>query len=107
MLIVDSLIISGVKFVLTRLAEAVEAEMYDETALREELLAAQMKLELGEIDEEEFAAIEEQVIAGMREVRARQKAASGQPAEDEEKGPRTFSIESVEANLERNEDVED
>lgn len=107
MLIVDSLIISGVKFVLTRLVEAVEAEMYDESALREELLAAQMKLELGEITDEEFGQIEEQVLAGMREVRARQKAASGQPAEEEAQGPRTFTIESVEANLERNEAVED
>ena len=110
MLIVDSLIISGVKFVLTRLAEAVEAEMYDETALREELLAAQMKLELGEITEEDFARVEEQVLAGMREVRARQKAASGQARESDGahagEGPR-FTIESVEANLDRNEDVQD
>jgi hypothetical protein len=108
-LIVDSLIISGVKFVLTRLVEAVQAEMYDETALREELLAAQMKLELDEITEEEFAQIEEQVLAGMREVRARQKAASGQPPEDSAGSGegRKFTIESVEANLDRNEDVED
>jgi hypothetical protein len=106
-LIVDSLLISGIKFVLTRLAEAVEAEMYDESALREELLAAQMKLELGEIDEDEFARIEEQVLAGMREVRARQKAANGQPAEDSGTAPRKFSIESVEANFEREEEVRD
>jgi hypothetical protein len=113
-LIVDSLIISGVKFVLTRLAEAVEAEMYDETALREELLAAQMKLELGEIDEEEFAQIEEQVIAGMREVRARQKEARGEEARDAggvaptAGAPgRSFTIESVEANLDRDEQVRD
>jgi hypothetical protein len=110
MLIVDSLIISGVKFVLTRLAEAVEAEMYDESALREELLAAQMRLELGEITEEDFAQIEEQVLAGMREVRARQKAAQGQGPEsaDAPGGEgRKFTIESVEANLDRNEDVRD
>jgi|GEM_PF-1148219 len=110
MLIVDSLIIAGVKFVLTRLAEAVEAEMYDESALREELLAAQMKLELGEITEDDFARIEEQVLAGMREVRARQKAASGQApeADDERSGEgRKFTLESVEANFDSNEDVRD
>jgi len=107
-LIVDSLIVSGVKFVLTRLAEAVEAEMYDESALREELLAAQMKLELGEIAEAEFEAIEEQVLAGMREVRARQKAATvGEPREGNGEGGRRFAIESVEANLDRNEEVGD
>lgn len=107
MLIVDSLIISGVKFVLTRLAEAVEAEMYDESALREELLAAQMKLELDEITEEEFAQIEEQVLAGMREVKARQKAAAGEPIEPEPGHRGTYAIETVEADFDRREDVED
>ncbi len=109
MLIVDSLLISGIKFVLTRLAEAVEAEMYDESSLREELLAAQMKLELGEISEDEFARIEEQVLAGMREVRARQKAAGRRPAEEHEEAPpgTRFTVESVEANLDRSEKVPD
>jgi hypothetical protein len=103
-LIVDSLIISGVKFVLTRLAEAVEAEMYDETALREELLAAQMRLELGEISEAEFSEIEEQVFASMREVKARQKSAND-AGKAGERG--TFAIESVEANFDHKEQVED
>ncbi|MCW5817251.1 MAG: gas vesicle protein GvpG [Labilithrix sp.] len=113
MLIVDSLIISGIKFVLTRLAEAVESEMYDETALREELLAAQMKLELGEITEEELARIEEQVLAGMREVKARQKAATDARVVDSASGEGApgargkYAIESVEANLERSEQFED
>jgi hypothetical protein len=106
MLIVDSLIISGVKFVLTRLAEAVEAEMYDESHLREELLAAQMKLELGEIDEEEFTAIEEQVLAGLREIGERKRGISRDAA-----GPRTgpggkFTIESVSADLDHREEPE-
>jgi len=109
-LIVDSLIISGVKFVLTRLAEAVEAEMYDESSLREELLAAQMKLELGEITDLEFSQIEEQVIAGMREVRARQKAASGQPVTTEAEAAAAenkFTIESVDATFGYDEQVKD
>ena len=105
MLLVDSLIISGVKFVLTRLAEAVEAEMYDEGALREELLAAQMRLELGEITVVDFTAIEEGVLAGMREVRARQKEARGESADDG--APRRFEIASVEASFDRREDVPD
>ena len=103
MLIVDSLIISGVKFVLTRLAEAVEAEMYDETALREELLAAQMKLELGEITEEEFGRIEEQIFESMREVKARQKAASAPAAG----GGGKFAVESVSADFSHREEPED
>ena len=109
MLIVDSLIIGGVKFVLTRLAEAVEAEMYDESALREELLAAQMKLELGEITEEDFEQIEAEVFRNMREVKARQKAATRQQAETGtvpgERGK--FAIESISADLSHRDEPED
>jgi hypothetical protein len=109
MLIVDSLIISGVRFVLNKLIEAVDAEMYDESALREELLAAQMKLELGEINEEEFARVEEVVLAGLREVAARKKAAAapatGEAEEERGEGERRrFRVESVEAELGRRED---
>jgi hypothetical protein len=98
-LIVDALIISGVKFVLTRIAEAVEAEMYDETALREELLAAQMKVELGEMTDEEFLAIEEEVLAGMRAIRERREAEGGAAASGDTGG--RFTVASVEANLDR------
>lgn len=106
MLIVDSLIISGVKFVLTRLAEAVEAEMYDESHLREELLAAQMKLELGEIDEEEFTAIEEQVLAGLREIGERKRGISRDAAEPRTGTGGKFTIESVSADLDHREELE-
>lgn len=104
MLIVDSLIISGVKFVLTRIAEAVETEMYDESHLKDELLAAQMKLELGEIDDEEFAAIEEQVLAGLREIGERKRGIAPDQKSD---APRTFSIESVSADFSHREEPED
>lgn len=117
MLIVDSLIIGGVRFVLNKLIEAVGAEMYDESSLREELLAAQMKLELGEIDEEEFAAIEEAVLRGLREVGERKKAAAqaaaGGPEGDGDtaagaSGPpgegRKYTVESVSADLDHREE---
>ncbi len=107
MLIVDSLLISGIKFVLTRLAEAVEAEMYDETHLREELLAAQMKLELGEINEDEFAEIEAGVLAGLREIAERKKAQSGGAVREhvEGEGARKYAIESVEADLDHRDET--
>jgi hypothetical protein len=104
MLIVDSLIIQGVKFVLTRLAEAVEAEMYDESHLREELLAAQMKLELGEIDDAEFAAIEESVLRGLREIGERKKG--GAAAEPKRAGGK-FAIESVDTDFGHHDEPEE
>jgi hypothetical protein len=78
--ILDSLLVGGIRFVLDKIAGAVEAEMNDEGGLREQLLAAQMQLELGEIDDDEFAAIESEVMARLREIReARGEGAVGVP----------------------------
>ena len=77
MIIVDSLLVGGLRFVLDKIATAVESEMNDERSLKEELLAAQMRLELGEIDDEEFAEIERDVLAMLREIREAQMAGSG------------------------------
>jgi len=59
MFILDSLLIGSLRFVLDKVVAAAEAEMNDDTALRDQLLEAQMRLELGEISDEEFAAIRE------------------------------------------------
>lgn len=69
MIILDSLLIGGIKFVLDKVATAVDEEMNDEGSLREELLAAQMRVELGELDEEEFAEMEAEILARLREIR--------------------------------------
>lgn len=82
MLIVDRMLVGGIKFVLGKVAAAVEAELNDDSHLREELLAAQMRLELGEITPEEFAEFESGILARLREIRERQlgEAASLSPA---------------------------
>ena len=80
MLIVDRMLVGGIKFVLGKVAAAVEAELNDDSHLREELLAAQMRLELGEISSEEFATFERDVLARLREIRERQLQTAGQPS---------------------------
>lgn len=67
MIILDRLLLGGLKFVLARIAEAVDAELNDPERLRESLLAAQMQLELGELTPEEFARIERELLARRRE----------------------------------------
>ena len=57
MFILDSLLIGSLRFVLDKLLAAAEAEAHDDSALREQLLEAQMRLELGELSEEEFREI--------------------------------------------------
>jgi hypothetical protein len=91
-LIVDKLLVSGIKFVLGKVAAAVDAELNDDSRLREELLAAQMRLELGEMTEEEFAAFETDILARLREIRERQLGEAAQPMK-----PGEFKVTGVEA----------
>ena len=81
MIILDRLFVGGIKFVLGKIAAAVDAEMNDDSRLREELLAAQMRLELGEIDEKEFRALEADLLARLREIRERQRGEAPKPGE--------------------------
>ncbi|PYR44732.1 MAG: hypothetical protein DMF89_27070 [Acidobacteria bacterium] len=72
MFILDDLMFGGLRFVLDKIVTAVDAEMQDDSALREQLLEAQMRLELGEIDEAQFKAFESDVLAHIREIKSRQ-----------------------------------
>ena len=69
MFLLDSLLIDGLRFVLDQLVAAAEAELRDDTVLRERLLEAQMRLELGELTDAEFAEIERDVFDRLRERR--------------------------------------
>ena len=73
MFILDSLLIGSIRFVLDKVVAAAETELNDDSTLRERLLEAQMRLELGEISEEEFAAIERDVLIAIREIKGRQQ----------------------------------
>ena len=81
MIVLDKMLVGGIKFVLGKVAAAVDAELNDDSRLREELLAAQMRLELGEMTEEEFAAFEADVLARLREIRERQLGEAPKPGE--------------------------
>ena len=75
MFILDSLLIGSLRFVLDKVVAAAEAEMNDDAALRDQLLEAQMRLELGEITDDEFAKIERDVLAAIREIKRPQQGA--------------------------------
>jgi len=69
MFILNSLLVGSLRFVLDKIVAAAEAELDDDTSLRERLLEAQMQLELGEISEQAFAEIERDVLARIREIK--------------------------------------
>ena len=98
MFILDSLLIGSLRFVLDKVVAAAEAEMNDDTALRDQLLEAQMRLELGEISEEEFAEIEREVLAAIREIKRPQQGALTMSPKDKITG---VDIESFEEKEER------
>jgi hypothetical protein len=93
MLIIDSLIVSGVRFVLDKLAAAVETELNDDTVLRERLLDAQMRLELGELTQEEFDELESDIVARIRDIKERQRG--GESAAISRKGMKVTGIEAT------------
>src|SRR5688572_5111168 len=75
MFILDSLMISGIQWALKTALTAAEAEMNDDTALREQLLEAEMRREMGEIADHEFEEIEADLLARIREIKERREGA--------------------------------
>ncbi len=77
MLILDRMLVGSIKFVLGKLAAAVEQELDDDTALRERLLEAQMRLEVGDLSAEEFADLEASILERLREIQQRRGGGQG------------------------------
>jgi hypothetical protein len=77
MFFLDSLMISGIRWTLETVVTAAEAELNDDTALREQLLDAEMRRELGEIDDEAFRVIESDLLARIRTIRERREGGMG------------------------------
>jgi hypothetical protein len=75
--ILDSLLIAGIRWSLETALTAAEAEMNDDTVLREALLAAEMRREMGEITDEEFREVEADLLARIREIKERREGGAG------------------------------
>ena len=81
MLIIDRLLIGSIRFVLDKVVQAVDEQLNDDTVLRQQLLEAQMRLELGEISAEEFTRVENHVLACLREIQEHRQGGSTGPIE--------------------------
>jgi hypothetical protein len=98
MFLLDSLLIGSLRFVLDKVAAAAEAELNDDAALRDQLLEAQMRLELGEISDGEFARIERDLLAAIRKIKRPQQDALTMSPKDKITG---VDIETFESSSER------
>ena len=77
MFLLDSLMISGIRWAIETVVKAADAEMNDDTALREQLLEAEMRRETGEISDDEFVDIEADLLARIREIKERREGGAG------------------------------
>jgi len=69
--------IDGVLWIANTIKDRAEAVYYDEGAVRGRLLELELKLDLGEITEEEYQAAEDELVALLNEIRERRAAEQG------------------------------
>ena len=100
MFLLDSLFISGMKFVFDKIAAVADAEAFDETVLHDRLLQAQLRLEAGEITDDEFADVESEVFERLRMIREQRE---GTPSMSDAAGSGDYTITGVEATFEGDE----
>jgi hypothetical protein len=95
MILIDTLLVGGIRFVLDKIAAAVDTELNDDTALREQLLAAQMRVELGEMTQDDFDALEADILARLREIRERRQGSGPTSV-----SPENYRVTGIEATFE-------
>jgi hypothetical protein len=64
--------VNGFKFIMRQIQEIANRELNDDTLIKEQLLELQMRLELEEISEEDYAAREAELFARLRVIKTRQ-----------------------------------
>ena len=62
--------VGATRWSLNQVMKIVEEELTDDTTVKQDFMALQMKLELGEITDEEYVEQEAVIMARLREVRS-------------------------------------
>jgi hypothetical protein len=80
--------IAGFKWVMNTIQKMADEELMNDQPWKERLIELQMRLELGEISEEEYVVEEAIVFQALRDIRARREEIARQMAADrgEEEG---------------------
>ena len=85
MLFIDDLLMlpfTGFRSILATLIKVAQEEYTDDAPLKEELINLQMRLDMGEITEDEYAEAEGQILRALRDVQNRKREMAGLPPED-------------------------
>jgi len=81
MFLIDDILLAplkGVIFIGKKINEVIEKEMSDEGAIKERLIALQLKFEMDEIDEEEYDRREDELLKLLEEIRAEKQGVRDQ-----------------------------
>ena len=73
MFIIDDILLAplkGVIFIAEKINEVIEKETSDEGAIKERLMALQLKFEMDEINEEEYDKREDELLKLLENIRA-------------------------------------
>nr|WP_319573644.1 gas vesicle protein GvpG [uncultured Draconibacterium sp.] len=62
--------LKGIIFIAEKINEVLEKEVSDEGAVKERLMALQLKFEMDEIDEEEYDKMEDELLKTLERIRA-------------------------------------
>ena len=72
MFLIDDLLlapVNGFKFILGQIQKMADQELNDDTVIKEQLLELQMRLELGDIDDDEYVTQEAALMRQLRDIR--------------------------------------
>ena len=61
--------VAGIRWTLGKVQRVVEEQLVDDTEVKQELMELQMRLELGDIDDDEYVRQETRLMGRLREVR--------------------------------------
>ena len=79
--------VAGFEWIMKQIQTMANEELLNDQPWKERLIELQMRLELGEMSEEEYAVEEAQVFRALREIRARKEEMARQArADDEDEG---------------------
>ena len=89
MLLIDDILglpFSGFGFVLRTLQRVAEEQYTDDAPVKERLFELQLKLESGEISEDEYTREEATILRQLREIENRKRELAGAPSVEQDRG---------------------
>lgn len=77
-----SLPMDGIKFIFNTIAKVAEEQYTDDAPLKEQLLELQVKLENGDINEDQYVEEEARILRSLRDIQNYKREKAGLPPED-------------------------